>query len=390
MQRLRDENTALEHQITALREAAARTESERREVAAGRVRADEATAMNVRSLKARKNELQIRVNTLEREKEQLSRQLSIAASSLQQQHQQLQSTATNNHYNNINNTETTSPTETAELQNQLVSALARIGELEADDGDFRKKLEESENLIHDLQQALSQANDLAMQKSVEATKMRRQIEAKADRLVQENTDLKRKVYFAGKSDGEISPTSLFPIKTPSASTSSTYQNHTNRLHPNNNTNGGDTIKSGFKLRKISMPASVYNYANRATDKSQQQQGSSSRGALKDSAASGRSSFDDVTDNAAHRPRVRRLNSANTAMSMNGNNGGNLSASSSQVELDLSQQLRELLDLTNDLTKTDSPTTPTITAPTANVDDDDDDTFAPPVPPPPANYETMDR
>ena len=112
-----------------------------------------------------------------------------------------------------------------------------------------------------------------------------------------------------------------------------------------------------------MPASVYNRDKTRTN------------AMKEASA-GRSFeyplLNDTTDGK------RRLNSAS------GNNG----SSSSQVELDLSQQLRELLDLTNDLTNTQDKEDGGL--PHSLSTTDDDDAFAPPVPPPPANYETMDR
>ena len=103
-----------------------------------------------------------------------------------------------------------------------------------------------------------------MQKSVEATKIRRHLELKSDKLVQENTDLKRKLYFAGKSNGEISPSSLFPTKTILTNNRQPQQQQPSGglLQPSPTGSGGASIGeqriNNFKLRKISMPASVYN------------------------------------------------------------------------------------------------------------------------------------
>ena len=369
MQRLRDENAALEKQIETLHDTIAKSDSEKKDLANRLERSDESVTTNIRSLKARKSELQIRVNTLEREKEQLSKQLSGDRSGAIQQHQQQQQQQ-QQHQQHQQQQTSFSITDSSrmahlerresDLQGQLATTLSRVAELEADNGDFRKKLEESENLIHDLQQALSKANNLAMQKSVEATKIRRHLEMKSDRLVQENTDLKRKLYFAGKSDGEISPTSLFPTKTMTNSHQQHQQQSSLLQAP-----GGDRT-NGFKLRKISMPASVYN-----RDKAR----ISAISAIKD--ASAVRSFEYPLLNDTVDAGKRRLNSAS-----------NNSASSSQVELDLSQQLRELLDLTNDLTKTHDNKGVANTGSLSATDDDE--AFAPPVPPPPANYETMDR
>ena len=360
-QRLRDENTSLEKQIETLHDTIAKSDAEKKELANRLERSDESVTTNIRSLKALKNELQIRVNTLEREKEQLSRQLSgeLRSPTRPQPPSRFPAPVVNN-------------ANESDLQGQLATALSNIAGLEADNSDFRKKLEESENLIHDLQRALSQANDLAMQKSVEATKIRRHLELKGDKLIQENTDLKRKLYFAGKSDGEISPSSLFPTKTILTKTRQQQQQQNpssgvNLLQPSSvggvgASTGGEQRINNFKLRKISMPASVYN-----RDKTRVN-------AMKEASA-GRSFeyplLNDATDGK------RRLNSAS--------NGGALS--SSQVELDLSQQLRELLDLTNDLTNTQDKEGG---LPNSLSTTDDDEAFAPPVPPPPANYETMDR
>ena len=74
-QRLRDENTALEKQIEMLHDTIAKNDADKKELANRLERSDASTTTNIRSLKAIKNELQIRVNTLEREKEQLTRQL---------------------------------------------------------------------------------------------------------------------------------------------------------------------------------------------------------------------------------------------------------------------------------------------------------------------------
>ena len=357
-QRLRDENTALEKQIEMLHDTIAKNDADKKELANRLERSDASTTTNIRSLKAIKNELQIRVNTLEREKEQLTRQLNgeLRSPNKPQPPSRFPAPVVNN------------MTE-LDLQAQLATALSNIAGLETDNSDFRKKLEESENLIHDLQRALSQANDLAMQKSVEATKIRRHLELKSDKLVQENTDLKRKLYFAGKSNGEISPSSLFPTKTILTNNRQPQQQQPSGglLQPSPTGSGGASIGeqriNNFKLRKISMPASVYNRDKTRTN------------AMKEASA-GRSFeyplLNDTTDGK------RRLNSAS------GNNG----SSSSQVELDLSQQLRELLDLTNDLTNTQDKEDGGL--PHSLSTTDDDDAFAPPVPPPPANYETMDR
>ncbi|XP_066916326.1 uncharacterized protein [Clytia hemisphaerica] len=324
IQRLRDENHTLEKQLEVVQDSLTKTVAEKKELVSRLGKTDDSIVTNMRSLKARKNELQIRVNTLEREKEQLSRQLTECRENTGQV---ANSPKIKTRLAHLEMRET-------DLQGQLVSTHTKIGVLEADNGEFRKKLEESESLIYDLQQALSQANDLAMQKSLEATKIRKHLELKNDRLLHENTDLKRKVFFTGKSDGEISPTSLFP------------KSNTTHLQ-------ADT--SNFKSRKVSLPASMHKKTALIRDKP-------SSSSVKDSRSFEYPPLDPIPSIGGG----RRLNS---------------SSSSSQVELDLSQQLRELLDLTNDLTKTDDEGAGAQSS---------DETLAPPVPPPPANYETVDR
>jgi len=332
MQRLRDENETLQKQYVNLQDSLERSNVEKKELANRVGKTDESVVTNLRSLKARKNELQIRVNTLEREKEQLLKQLNERKEGVDRVDSPLLKTRL-----------AQLEMHESDLQGQLLTANSKATEFELDNGEFRKKLQESEGLIYDLQQALSQANDLAMQKSLEATKTRRLLELKNDKLFQENTELKRKVFFTGKNDGEISPTSLFP-----------------RISPHLFTETQDS-----KARKCSLPASIQDDKCSAAGMNRTKRMSS----LKDN---NNRSFEypllepmRESKNFAEPPPTRRLSSSN----------------SSQVELDLSQQLRELLDLTNDLTK-------------PNDEDkggqSSDESLAPPVPPLPVNYETLDR
>ena len=333
MQRLRDENDTLEKQFVNLQSSLEKSNAEKKELANRIGKTDESVLTNIRSLKARKNELQIRVNTLEREKEQLLKQLNDRRESADRvESPQLKTRLAQLEMKESN------------LRDQLSTASAKAAEFESDNGEFRKKLQESEGLIYDLQQALSQANDLAMQKSLEATKTRRLLEVKNDRLVHENTELKRKVFFTGKNDGEISPTSLFP-----------------RISPHLFNEPQDV-----KTRKCSLPASIQDdklaAANAGINRTKRM-----------------SSLKDNSNRSVEYPPIEPTREA---INFAGHPARRLSSSnSSQVELDLSQQLRELLDLTNDLTKTDDE---------EKGGQSSDESLAPPVPPPPVNYETIDR
>lgn len=315
IQRLRDENESLEKQIETLQLSLTKCLNENKELVYRAEKHDDNTLTTIRSLKARKNELQFRVNTLTHEKEQLLRQLEI----------KVEGPINQNGFSKISELEMSE----SNLREQLMHAHAKIAELELDNTDYGKKLQESESLLYDLQKALAQANDLAMQTSLESKKSCRQMEVKNDHLVKENTELKRRIYFAGKGNGEISPISLFPKSTPSA-----FNDTTN----------------GLKNRKVSLPVS-----SASTVK---------RGGIRKSSARDSRSFE--------YPMLELM----PEMKTDGYN-----SSSSQVEQDLSQQLRELLDLSNDLTKNNDEGGKILS---------DKLTTPPPVPPPPRNYETIDR
>ena len=86
----------------------------------------------------------------------------------------------------------------------------RIFELEEEKEEYLQKLKESEALLLDLQKALAQANDIAMQKSLEGTKIRRCFEKKIDKLVHVNADLKRRLFFSTSEKDSASSTFLQP------------------------------------------------------------------------------------------------------------------------------------------------------------------------------------
>ncbi|XP_065673502.1 putative leucine-rich repeat-containing protein DDB_G0290503 isoform X6 [Hydra vulgaris] len=127
---------------------------------------EEISSTNIRSLKAHKSELQQRVASLEHENENLRR-------------------------------------------NQFCEDhIKRIIELEDEKVEYLQKLKESEVLLFDLQKALAQANDVAMQKSLEGTKIRRCFEKKIDKLIHVNAELKRRSFFSESENNSLSSTFL--------------------------------------------------------------------------------------------------------------------------------------------------------------------------------------
>ncbi|XP_065640773.1 putative leucine-rich repeat-containing protein DDB_G0290503 isoform X2 [Hydra vulgaris] len=127
---------------------------------------EEISSTNIRSLKAHKSELQHRVASLEHENENLRR-------------------------------------------NQFCEDhVKRIIELEDEKAEYLQKLKESEVLLLDLQKALAQANDVAMQKSLEGTKIRRCFEKKIDKLMHVNAELKRRSFFSESENNSLSSTFL--------------------------------------------------------------------------------------------------------------------------------------------------------------------------------------
>ena len=128
-------------------------------------RTDETMATTIRILKARKNELQLQVEKLKHDN-QLLRNSKLA---------------------NVVPLSVPKPDDisvNSELKEQLVI-------LERENSEYSKKLQESEQLLFELHQALGKANDLAMQKALEMSKSKRNAEKKIERLTQENTELRR-------------------------------------------------------------------------------------------------------------------------------------------------------------------------------------------------------
>ena len=128
-------------------------------------RTDETMATTIRILKARKNELQLQVEKLKHDN-QLLRNSKLA---------------------DVVPLSVPKPDDisvNSELKEQLVI-------LERENSEYSKKLQESEQLLFELHQALGKANDLAMQKALEMSKSKRNAEKKIERLTQENTELRR-------------------------------------------------------------------------------------------------------------------------------------------------------------------------------------------------------
>ena len=283
-------------------------------------RTDQSVATTMRSLKARKNELQLQVESLKHE------------NTLLKSKSKTKDKKSSKNDKLVKETDNVKAAEAAHLQENLRSAHSRMSELELERQEYARKLQESEGLLYDLQRALAQANDLAMQKSLEGTKTRRALEKKVEKLVSENTDLKRKIFFTSGNSGNVSPTSLFSASPVSS----------RKLPDDAN-------------RKASLPITIHDNTINST-------------------------WINTSNFAAHpHGRYSSVNSDQTPTTPLPESP-RLNASR-QAERDLSQQLRELLDLTNDLTAVREEF----------LEDQksliSEESTAPPIPPPPPNYDT---
>ena len=233
------------------------------------------------------------------------------------------------------------------LQENLRSAHSKIAEMELDNREYARKLQESENLMYDLQKALAHANDLAMQKALEATRSKRNLEKKIEKLLKENKDLKQGIFFASSPKPEEPKITHVTTKTFSSTSAPMSPITRHRTQSGSSEKSTDIVDS----TPLKLPSAPVTVSRNGSFKSQQ----SSRSLL--------STESNQNSRPISPPPSPRM------------------SASKRLEQDLSQQLRELLDITNEIS---SP-----------MEEDRSssgsmESVAPPKPPPPVHYDSKER
>ena len=163
-------------------------------------KSDEANASNMRSLKARKTELQIQLVNVQHEKEDLAKEVRVLKDEVASLKDKSDSSGSRVRDENeiVQNLEAQVRT----LKDNLERAEAKVKSLEEGSEQYKEKLHESEELILDLQKAVARANDVAMEKALESSRQKRLFEKKFEKILKENFALQKRLYFDGSNSVE--------------------------------------------------------------------------------------------------------------------------------------------------------------------------------------------
>ena len=194
------ENEELKHRANTLQDDLAKAHANNKTLL-DRVRnSEELNANTLRSLKARKNELQMLVTKTQHEKEDLEKEVKVLKEELSRP--RMESEASQRSVNERDSVR--------ELREQLEAARKDLGNtqsqiacLEDENIGYKQKLHESEELILDLQKAVARANDVAMEKHLESSRHKRIFEKKFEKILKENFGLRKQLYFDGPSLVEV-------------------------------------------------------------------------------------------------------------------------------------------------------------------------------------------
>lgn len=200
MNELITENEELRHRANTLQDDVAKAHANNKTLL-DRVRnSEELNANTLRSLKARKNELQMLVARTQHEKEDLEKEVKVLKEELSRP--RMESEAAQRGVNENDSVR--------ELREQLEAAREDLGNtqsqiacLEDENIEYKQKLHESEELILDLQKAVARANDVAMEKHLESSRHKRIFEKKFEKILKENFGLRKQLYFDGPSLVEV-------------------------------------------------------------------------------------------------------------------------------------------------------------------------------------------
>ena len=311
IQRLQDENELLQQQIDMLQSNSTNAINENKRLLERINRSDENVASTIRSLKSRKNELQLQVETLKHENDYLKK----IPKTKEKRYKFGKSSGDKNSEIFVNES--------------LRHAHARMAELQLENDELRRKLQEYEGLLNEQHQALAHANDLAMQKNLEGSKMKRSLEKRMEKITKENNELRRIIFLLDDSNiNNASPKSSLSIDVPEQKPEHSIVNITfSTDEVDHSLSESDKSPKLISVATVSKPYSEHSL----------------------------SSMSSVPES----PRL---------------------ATSRQVENDLSMQLRELLDLSTDMSPPEDDQRSHIS----------EESIAPPVPPPPPNYGSTAR
>ena len=326
IQKLNDENSNLERRNETLENTLKKVNKDNESLLDRINRTDETMATTIRILKARKSELQLQVEKLKHDN-QLLRNSKLA---------------------NIVPLSAPKPDETvnSELKEQLVI-------LERENSEYSKKLQESEQLLYELHQALGKANDLAMQKALEMSKSKRNAEKKIEKLTQENTELRRSsLHSSSATSVDQVQASVKTIQEMKAQLSLDLVDTSQRKlsTPAKFSSQGDSPISP------TIPGSMKNGYLSYSDQQLRSTSLSQSPGLQEEPSSILTTMRLPQNELSHVGKFPSLNpSANGSSSSHGS--GEVVAwsptpkpeASRQIEKDLSQQLKELLELTDSLT-----------------------------------------
>lgn len=156
---------------------------------------EETNANALRSLKARKNELQILLTNVQHEKEDLEKEVRV----LKDEVVVLKAKSTEKDVQKRDENEAVREMETKlqTLKENMNGVQTTVKTLENENQIYREKLRESEELILDLQKAVARANDVAMEKALESSRHKRIFEKKFEKILKENFNLRKQLFFDG-------------------------------------------------------------------------------------------------------------------------------------------------------------------------------------------------
>ena len=191
------ENDELRRQCNSLQDELEKAHGNNKTLVDKLRKGDEANASNMRSLKARKSELQIQLVNVQHEKEDLEKEVRV----LKREIASLKSESDSRDAHRLIENEAVQKLEAQvkSLGENLEAAESRIKSLDEGNEEYKEKLHESEELILDLQKAVARANDVAMEKALESSRHKRLFEKKFEKILKENFHLQKQLYFDGPS-----------------------------------------------------------------------------------------------------------------------------------------------------------------------------------------------
>lgn len=307
IKKLKNENESFQEKFEIISSNASNAINENKRLLDRIRRSDEMVATTIRNLKARKNELQLQVETLKHENDYLKKMPRMKEKKYK-----------------FGKNSSEKKSELALVNEGIRNAHVKIAELQLENDDLRLKLQEYEVLLNEQHQALAHANDLAMQKNLECSKMKRTLEKRIDKIIKENNELRRIIFLLDDSN-----TNRLSTRNSISSTEKQISSETSIVNITFSTD--DPSHSLFEADKSPKIISLATVSNPLSEQSF-------------------SSISTVPES----PRL---------------------ATSRQLENDLSLQLKKLLDLSDKNTLLDDDQGSEVS----------EESIAPPVPPPPPNY-----